>query len=82
MNCNISGEDFNIRLLKELLQKLTYYFQSIGSDFYIIGATGTDLIQSGIHKQASAIRTADLNIAIAIKDWDKFNQNSEELSKM
>jgi predicted nucleotidyltransferase len=82
MSCNISGKDLNNPLLKELLQKLTNYFQSIGSDFYIIGATARDIILSGIHKQASARRTADLDIAIAIKDWDKFNQISEELCKM
>lgn len=82
MSCNISGEDLNNQLLKELLQKLTDYFQSIGSGFYIIGATARDIILSGIHKQASSRRTADLDIAIAIKDWDKFNQISEELCKM
>jgi predicted nucleotidyltransferase len=79
MSCNISGEDLNNPLLKELLQKLTDYFQSIGADFYIIGATARDIIMSGIHKQASARRTADLDIAIAIKDWDKFEQISKEL---
>ncbi|MDP4201113.1 MAG: nucleotidyl transferase AbiEii/AbiGii toxin family protein [Bacteroidota bacterium] len=82
MSCNISGEDLNNPLLKELLQKLTDYFQSIGSDFYIIGATARDIILSAIHKQASARRTADLDIAIAIKDWDKFKQISEELCKI
>lgn len=79
MSCNISSEDLNNPLLKELLQKLTDYFHSIGSGFYIIGATARDIILSGIHKQASTRRTADLDIAIAIKDWDKFNQISEEL---
>ena len=82
MSCNISGEDLNNPLLKELLQKLADYFQSIGSDFYIIGATARDIILSGIHKQAPARRTADLDIAIAIKDWDKFKQISEELCKI
>lgn len=82
MSCNISGEDLNNPLLKELLQKLTDYFQSIGSSFYIIGATARDIILSGIHKQASARRTADLDIAIAIKDWDKFKRISEELCKI
>lgn len=82
MSCNISSEDLNNPLLKSLLKKLTDYFQSIGSDFYVIGATARDIILSGIHKQASARRTADLDIAIAIKDWDKFNQISEELCTM
>ena len=38
MSCNISSEDLNNQLLKGLLKKLTDYFQSIGSDFYVIGA--------------------------------------------
>lgn len=80
MSCNISSETFYNPLLKELLQKLTEYFQTIGSDFYIIGATARDIILSGIHKQASARRTLDLDIAIAIKEWDKFEQISNELS--
>ena len=82
MSCNISSEDLNNPLLKGLWKKLTDSFQSIGSDFYVIGATARDIILSGIHKQASARRTADLDIAIAIKDWDKFNKISEELCKM
>lgn len=80
MSCNISSETFYNPLLKELLQKLTEYFQTIGSDFYIIGATARGIILSGIHKQASARRTLDLDIAIAIKEWDKFEQISNELS--
>jgi len=76
MSCNISSETFYNPLLKELLQKLTEYFQTIGSDFYIIGATARDIIMSGIHNQTSKRRTVDLNIAIAIKDWDKFEQIS------
>lgn len=82
MSCNISSEDLNNLLLKELLKKLTDYFQSIGSDFYVIGATARDIILSSIHKQASARRTADLDIAIAIKDWDKFEQISKELCEI
>jgi predicted nucleotidyltransferase len=82
MSCNISSKDLNNLQIKELLQKLTDYFQTIGADFYIIGATARDIILSGIHKQVSARRTADLDIAIAIKDWKKFNQIAEGLCKM
>lgn len=82
MSCNISSEDLNNPLLKKLLQKLTNYFQSIGSDFYVIGATARDIILSGIHNQTSTRRTADLDIAIAIKDWEKFNQISKELCEI
>lgn len=82
MSCNISSEGLNNPLLKELLQKLTDYFQSIGSDFYVIGASARDIILSGIHNQTSARRTTDLDIAIAIKDWDKFEQISKGLCEI
>lgn len=82
MSYNISSEDLNNPLLKELLKKLTDYFQSIGSEFYVIGATARDLVLSGIHRQPSTRRTADLDIAIAIKDWDKFEQISKELCEI
>jgi len=82
MSCNISSENLNNPLLKELLKKLTGYFQSIGSDFYVIGATARDIILSVIHNQTSARRTADLDIAIAIKDWDKFEQISKGLCEI
>lgn len=82
MSCNISSEGFINPQLKELLQKLTEYFESIDSEFYVIGATARDLVLSGIHNQPSGRRTADLDIAIAIKDWDKFDQISKELCKI
>ena len=77
MSCNISSEVLNNPLLKELLKKLTDYFQSIGSDFYVIGATARDIILCGIHNQTAARRTSDLDIAIAIKDWDKYPKSPE-----
>lgn len=79
MSCNISSEGFSNLLLKELLQKLTVYFESIDSEFYVIGATARDIILSSIHNQTATRKTADLDIAIAIKDWDKFEQISKEL---
>lgn len=82
MSCNISSEGFNNPVLKELLKKLTDYFQSIGSDFYVIGATARDIILSGIHKQTSARRTVDLDIAIAIKNWEKFEQISKGICEI
>jgi predicted nucleotidyltransferase len=79
MSCNISSKDLNNPLLKVLLRNLTDYFQSIDSYFYVIGATARDIILSGIHNQTPARRTVDLDIAIVIKNWDKFQQISKEL---
>jgi len=82
MSCNISSDSFNNPVLKELLKKLTDYFQPIGSDFYVIGATARDIILSGIHNQTPARRTADLDIAIVIKNWEKFEQISKGICEI
>jgi predicted nucleotidyltransferase len=79
MSCNISSEGFNNPLLKELLQKLTDYFDAIGSEFYVIGATARDIIMSSIHNRQSARSTGDLDIAIAISDWNSFEKISKGL---
>ena len=82
MSYNISSENFSNPLLKELLEKLTGFFNSIGSEYYVIGAIARDIILSGIHKQVSARKTNDLDIAIAIPDWSKFNEISTNLCKL
>jgi len=82
MSCNISSKKLHVPLLKILLKKLNDYFQSIDSEFYVIGATARDIILTAIHNQSSARRTADLDIAIAINDWDKFKQISIELCEI
>lgn len=76
MSYNISSDSFLNPLLKELLEELTKYFGSIGTEFYVIGATARDIILSGIHNQESGRKTDDLDIAIAIPDWNKFEEIS------
>jgi predicted nucleotidyltransferase len=76
---NISSENFRNSLLKELLQVLTDFFNTVGSKFYVIGATARDFILSGIHKQVPARKTNDLDIAIAIPDWSMFREISKGL---
>ena len=39
MSYNISSENFSNPLLKELLEKLTRFFDSIESEFYVISST-------------------------------------------
>lgn len=82
MSYNISSESFGNPILKELLEKLTIFFDSIDSEFYIIGATARDIIISGIHNQPPGRKTDDLDIAIAIPDWNKFREISSALEKV
>ena len=74
MSYNISSESFSNPLLKELLEELTKYFSSIGTEFYVIGATARDIILSNIHNQQPERMTSDLDIAIAIPDWEKYSE--------
>lgn len=82
MSYNILSENFSNPILKEMLEKLTGFFNSQGSEFYVIGATAQDIILSGIHNQALARKTNDLDIAIAIPDWSKFYEISMGLCKL
>lgn len=82
MSYNISSDILNNPLLKEILVKLSDFFTSIRSDFYVIGATARDIVLSGIHHQSPGRKTDDLDIAIAIPDWNRYLEISESLCKV
>jgi len=82
MSYNISSENFSNPVLKELLEKLTKFFNSIDAEFYVIGATARDIILSGIYDQIPTRKTNDLDIAIAIPDWSKFQEIADGLCSL
>jgi predicted nucleotidyltransferase len=79
MSFQISSEKIANPLLIELLKKLTDCFDEIGLPFYVIGATARDIIMRQLIDTASHRRTQDLDIAIAIPDWEKFDEVSKTL---
>jgi predicted nucleotidyltransferase len=79
MNYKISSKDFEHPILKPLLEKLVQYFDSIQTPFYIIGATARDMIMKA-HDESSGRLTHDLDIAIAIPDWERYAKIEEDLS--
>lgn len=79
MSYPISSKQFDNPLLKELLVELNGYFVSTGMSYYIIGATARDIVFSALHNLESERKTFDLDIAIAIPDWDVFEKISQEL---
>ena len=81
MNCHISSKALPNPFLKELLAVLTVYFDSIESDFFIIGATARDIILTAIHEQDVKRSTSDLDIAIAIPNWERFESIEKDLSQ-
>ena len=79
MDLTISSEKIGNPLLIELLRKLTDSFGRMDREFYVIGATARDIIVQQLLDTASTRRTKDLDIAIAIPDWDAFEQIKERL---
>ena len=79
MDLTISSEKIGNPLLVELLRKLTDSFSKMDKEFYVIGATARDIIMQQLLDTASRRRTKDLDIAIAIPDWDTFEQVKQSL---
>lgn len=78
---NISSNQLDTPLLKELLTRLTDFFRQINTEFYIIGATARDLVLHNVYGYQPNRKTYDLDIAIAISDWEQFDTIVELLPK-
>lgn len=79
MDLKISSESIGNSLLVELLRKLTDCFKRINQEFYVIGATARDIIIRQLVGIISGRKTRDLDIAIAIPDWNVFDKIKEIL---
>ena len=79
MDLTISSEKIGNLLLVELLRKLTDSFNKMGREFYVIGATARDIVMQQLLDTESRRRTRDLDIAIAIPDWDTFEEVKQKL---
>lgn len=79
MGLTISSEKIGNPLLVELLRKLTDSFNKMDRGFYVIGATARDIIIRQLLDTESRRRTRDLDIAIAIPDWNTFEQVKQNL---
>ena len=79
MDLTISSEKIGNPLLVELLRKLTDSFSKMDKEFYVIGATARDIIMQQLLDTESRRRTKDLDITIAITDWDTFEQVKQNL---
>ena len=73
MSLNISSEKIDNPLLVELLRQLNRSFSKIGSDFFVIGATARDIILRVLANTSVRRKTKDLDIAIAVTGWNKYN---------
>lgn len=74
MSLNISSEKIDNPLLIDLLRQLNRTFSKIGNDFFVIGATARDIILQVLADTSARRKTRDLDIAIAVPDWNKYNE--------
>lgn len=74
MNFQISSKKIDNPLLVELLRKVSHCFAEIGQDFFVIGATARDILIRQLVGISSGRKTRDLDLAIAIPDWDAFEE--------
>lgn len=77
MSFQISKDKIGNPLLIELLKKLVDCFEKAELTFYVIGATARDIIMQQLVDVSSQRRTRDLDIAIAIPNWNKFEDISQ-----
>ncbi len=78
MTYNISSDKFHHPLLKSLLGLLSEFFQNDVLDFYVVGATARDIIMA-LHGEKSGRATLDLDIAIALSTWNRFDKVETKL---
>lgn len=74
MSLNISSEKIDNPLLIDLLRQLNRTFSRIENDFFVIGATARDIILQVLANTSAIRKTRDLDIAIAVTGWDKYNE--------
>jgi len=79
MAYNISSDQLDNPLLKQLLIELIPMFKKLDVKFFIIGATARDIIME-IHGEESGRRTYDLDIAIAIDQWEEYSIIEKEIT--
>ncbi len=81
MNLQISSNKIGNPVSVQVLRALTDTFNRMQQSFYVIGATARDIILAELAGVSSPRRTCDIDIAIAIPNWDAFTHIQEQLIK-
>lgn len=79
MNYTITQADLQNDLLAETLQALSQAFAAIGAEVYVVGAVARDMALRLLHVDDTPRRTLDLDVALALDSWDRFDQLSHSL---
>jgi predicted nucleotidyltransferase len=79
MNLKISSEKLNNPYLVDLLGRLSASFLKMNRDFFVIGATARDIVVQQLLDMSSRRKTRDLDLAIAITNWQEFDEVKDSL---
>ena len=79
MEHHISSTDLQNTLLAETLQALSLCYSEIGQEVYVVGATARDIALRIADIPNVPRRTLDLDVAIALQNWEQFTRLTEIL---
>lgn len=72
MEYKITREALQNDLLYDTLKALSQVMNDLQLDVYVVGALARDIAMEILEMPPSPRRTADLDVAIALKDWNQF----------
>ena len=81
MEYNITRDTLQNNLLYDTLKALSKVMYDLQLDVYVVGALARDIAMEILKMPPSPRRTADLDVAIALKDWRQFELLKEQLLK-
>lgn len=81
MEYKITRDALQNNLLYDTLEALSKVMKDLQLDVYVVGALARDIAMEILKMPPSPRRTADLDVAIALKDWSQFDLLKEHLLK-
>lgn len=81
MEYNITRDTLQNNLLYDTLKALSKVMYDLQLDMYVVGALARDIAMEILKMPPSPRRTADLDVAIALKDWSQFELLKEQFLK-
>lgn len=74
MDYKITREELHNDLLLDTLRALYNVLNGLNLPLYIVGATARDMMMSLLQESEAKRKTRDLDIAISIKDWSRYEE--------
>ena len=77
MEYHIHKTDLQNLLLADTLQALADCYAQMGMELYVVGAAARDITMHLLNIQSVPRRTLDLDVAVALKNWEQYSQLSD-----